>query len=81
MLSECEESPPTVASYLLVLADLHGVLVLLLLGSGEARGQRGGSGAVQDGGSDKLVPLPAALPLCHGWVQTLLQSVCGTFYM
>lgn len=64
-----------VASYLLVLADLHAVVVLLVFGSGEAGGQRGGGGPVQDRSSDKLLPLPAALPLGHSRVYTLLQSV------
>lgn len=64
-------SPP----YLLVSVNLHVVLVLLVFGSGEAGGQRGGAGSVQDGGADELLPLPAALPLGHAWIQALLQGV------
>lgn len=62
-------------SYLLVPADLHAVVVLLAFGSGEAGGEKGRGGSIQDGGSDKLVPLPAALPLRHPRVQTLVQGV------
>ncbi len=63
-------------SYLLLLVNLHTVLVVVLVfGSGEAGGERGGGGSVQDGGSDKLLPLPAALPLRLPRVQTLLEGV------
>lgn len=63
------------SSYLLVTLDLHAVVILLLFGAGEAGGERGGGGSVQDGGSGELLPLPAALPLRHRRVQTLLQGV------
>lgn len=67
--------PAEVTSYLLVPFDLHVVLVLLPFGSGEAGGERGGARSVQDGGSGKLLPLPAALPLRQSRVQALFQGV------
>lgn len=66
-----------VCPYLLVSVDLHGVIVVLLFGSGETRGEQRRAGSVQDAGTDELLLLSAALPLRHGRVQTLFQSICG----
>lgn len=65
-------------SYLLLLSPLHAVVILAVLGPGEAGGQRGRTGSVQDGGPGELVPLPAALPLRLPRVQALLQGVWYT---
>lgn len=75
---QAEGGPGLTMSYLLVLAPLHAVLVVAVLGSGEAGGQRGRAGSVQDGGPGELVPLPAALPLRLSRVHALLQGVWHT---